>query len=196
MRKQTTHVRPTAAALAWVALLVAAPAATLASGEVVGQVGDKKITLEEVDARVKVNDPSVFQALYDARRQALNGMIENRLLEVEAAARKTSVEELIKTEIDSKVAPVTDEEVEAWYNENKARVGNRSLASIQTQIKQFLAMQRETEVRKTYFDGLKKKLAVKVRLEPPRADIVLAANDPYKGPKEAPVTIVEYSDFQ
>ena len=91
---------------------------------------------------------------------------------------------------------MTPEDAEKWYNENKSRVGNRTLESIQAQIVQFLTAQRNNETRSSYFDALKKKSAVKIALEPPRVDIVLAANDPYKGPKDAPVTIVEYSDFQ
>jgi protein-disulfide isomerase len=33
-------------------------------------------------------------------------------------------------------------------------------------------------------------------LEPPRVEVTLAANDPSRGPAAAPVTIVEYSDYQ
>ena len=184
------------AGLALAAILLMAALPALAASEIAGQVGDKKFTMEQVDAKAKASNASVYQALYDARRQTLDTMIENQLLEMEAAARKISVEDLVKQEIDAKITPVTPEDAATWYNENKARVGGRSLESIQTQIIQFLTMQRNTEVRDDYFDSLKKKSAVKIALEPPRVDIVLAANDPYKGPKDAPVTIVEYSDFQ
>jgi protein-disulfide isomerase len=181
-------------ALAAILLMAALPA--LASSDIAGQVGDKKFTIAEVDAKAKAANLQVYQALYDARRKALNAMIENQMLEMEAAARKISLEELVIQEIDSKIAKVTPEDAAAWYNENKARVGNRSQESIQVQIQQFLTAERSAEVRKAFFDTLKKKTAVKITLEPPRVAIVLAANDPYKGPKDAPVTIVEYSDFQ
>jgi len=192
-RQRSSH-RGAGIALAALILMVALPA--LASAEVAGQVGDKKITLDEVDAKARRADAAVYQSLYDVRRKALDAMIENQLLEIEAAARKISVEELVKQEIDQKIVPVSEEDVEKWYNENKIRVGGRTLDSIRVQIRQYLAMQRTDEARSAFFDGLKKKTAVKIVLEPPRVEMVIAANDPYKGPKDAPVTIVEYSDFQ
>ena len=196
MQHNRRHQAHPGAGIALAAILLMASLPALAAGDIAGQVGDRKITIEEVDAKAKASNASVYQALYDARRQALNAMIENQMLEIEAAARKISVEELVIQEIDSKIAKVTSEDAETWYNENKARVGNRSLVSIQVQIQQFLTAERNTEARKAFFDTLKKKTAVTIALEPPRVDIVLAANDPYKGPKDAPVTIVEYSDFQ
>jgi hypothetical protein len=196
MQNNRQHRGHPGAGIALAAILLMASLPALASSDIAGQVGDRKFTIAEVDAKAEAANVQVYQALYDARRQALNAMIENQMLEMEAAARKISIEELVIQEIDSKIAKVTPEDAETWYNENKARVGNRSLVSIQVQIQQFLTAERSAEVRKAFFDTLKKKTAVKIALEPPRVDIVLAANDPYKGPKDAPVTIVEYSDFQ
>jgi hypothetical protein len=196
MRSNPPLSSQSGATIALAAVLLAAPLPALAAAEIAGQVGDKKFTLDEVDAAAKTQSASVYQALYDARRQALDRLIEEHLLEVAAAARKVSVEELVAQEIDAKVAEVTQEDVQRWYDENKARVGGRSLESIQVQIKQYLSAQREQEARSSFFDTLKKQTAIKIALEPPRVEIVLAANDPYKGPEDAPITIVEYSDFQ
>ena len=45
-----------------------------------------------------------------------------------------------------------------------------------------------------YVDRLKKELNVEVNLKPPRVEV--AAEGPSKGPSSAPVTIVEFSDFE
>ena len=37
---------------------------------------------------------------------------------------------------------------------------------------------------------------LRVMLEPPRVEVTLADSDPSRGPATAPVTIVEYSDYQ
>ena len=132
--KTRTGLAGVGLALAAILLLGAVPAA--ASGEIAGQAGDKKFTMEEVDAKARAANAAVYQQLYDARRQALNSLIENHLLEIEAAARETTVEQLVATEIDAKIAKVTAQDVETWYNENKARVGGRTLDSIRTQIEQ------------------------------------------------------------
>ena len=36
----------------------------------------------------------------------------------------------------------------------------------------------------------------RVRLEPPRVDVAIPAGAPATGPNEAPVTIVEFTDYQ
>jgi protein-disulfide isomerase len=37
---------------------------------------------------------------------------------------------------------------------------------------------------------------VKVMLEPPRYTVALAGHDPIRGESTAPITVVEYSDYQ
>ena len=44
--------------------------------------------------------------------------------------------------------------------------------------------------------GLRKLASVQISLDPPRRKLVVAANEPSMGPTNAPVTIIEYSDFQ
>jgi hypothetical protein len=44
--------------------------------------------------------------------------------------------------------------------------------------------------------GLKEKQAVKILLEPPRSEVRIAEDDPTEGPKDAPIQLVEFSDFQ
>ena len=44
--------------------------------------------------------------------------------------------------------------------------------------------------------NLKKEAGIEIYLDPPRSDVKIAANDPKKGPEGAPITLVEFSDFQ
>jgi protein-disulfide isomerase len=176
--------------------LVLAGTSTASASEIAGQVGDKKITVEDVDSRAMATNAAAYQALYDARRQALEELIRERLMELEAATRKISTEELLNKEVNQKIAPVTDAEIEAWYNANKGRVGNRTLDQVRESIRSFLAAQRAAEVSDAFFAGLKKKSGVKVSLQPPRVEIEIASTERFVGPADAVVTIVEYSDFQ
>jgi len=164
--------------------------------EVVAQVGDKTITLEELDKVAKAKNFKAFQQLHAARQEALDEMIGDILLEKEAKARGISKDELVKKEIEGKITQVTDEQVAAWYNGNKGKVGNRTLEQIAPQIKQFLEGQGSVNARGTFLDTLKKGTTVQVLLSPPRQEVKLAANDPRIGPNSAPIVIVEYSDFQ
>ena len=50
-------------------------------------------------------------------------------------------------------------------------------------------------VRGIYVDSLKAKTDVRVMLDPPRQKVA-TANSPSKGPANAPIEMVEFSDFQ
>jgi protein-disulfide isomerase len=105
------------------------------------------------------------------------------------------VEELRKQEVESKVAPVTDEEAKDFYEKNKARAGQLSEAEAMDQIRQYLGAQRLQEKLREYVGTLRAKSAVKVLIDPYRV-AVTAGDDPARGPATAPVTLVEFSDFQ
>jgi hypothetical protein len=166
------------------------------SSNVAAKVGDRIITMDEVDNAARQANMKAFQALYDARRQALDQMISETLLESEASSRGLTVQELIQQEVTDKVQPVTDAEVQAFYDQNKGRVGGQTMEQVGPQIRQYLERQKQTTAMQGMLDGLTQAGAVTVNLEPPRVDIVVAANEMSVGPPDAKITIVEYSDFQ
>jgi protein-disulfide isomerase len=94
---------------------------------------------------------------------------------------------------DIKPAEVNDAAVDAFYEENKARIPQPK-EQVAPQIRQYLQQRGQFEAREKFFKGLESKYKVDMKLEPLRAEV--AATGPAKGPAQAPVTIVEFSDFQ
>jgi protein-disulfide isomerase len=149
-------------------------------------------------AEVEASAADQFRALereYTKNRTALTEsslqrLLEERLLDAEAKAKGVPRDQLL-----SAIAPpaVTDADVKAFYEANKAQI-SQPMDQIAGQIKGYLEQQRQGEARAKYIDGLREKHGVKILLEPDR--IMVAANGPSKGPADAPVTIVEFSDFQ
>jgi len=174
----------------------AKPDAPKAEPGVAAYIGGKPVTLQELDAKALKTDMKLAQSLYDARRAALDQVLMDRLLGEDAAAQKITVDELILKRVAEKAKPVTDADVEAYFKANSARMGGKTLEQVTAQIRPFLVTQQETEAKNNLLAELKTKAEVKVVLDPPRAIVVLAANDPVQGPKDAKVTIVEFSDFQ
>jgi hypothetical protein len=186
-------------ALIWGAACAGAPQGETkeaSSPDVAARIGDRTITLQEVDDKARTASAKAYQALYDARRSALEQIIADLLLDEEAAAKGISKEELVDQAITRKTQEVTDTDVETWFNQNRSRVGGRTLDQVKEQIRQFLVNQRTHQVRQEFLDKLRKKADVRVSLQPPRAEVTIAANDPSLGPADAPITIVEFSDFQ
>jgi len=125
---------------------------------------------------------------------ALEGIVRDRLLAAEAKKHKVSVEELIALEVDSIVPQPADDFVVQFYNENKSRLEG-SLADNASAIRDYLRSEKRQTVFDSFVADLKKDYGVKSWLEPSRTTIATAGR-PSKGPANAPVTIVEFSDFE
>ena len=164
---------------------------------VVARVGDREITLGEVDERALKANMAVFQQLYDARRQAIEELLAEALLEQEAGKLGITREELETQEIRSKTPQVTAKDVEDFFNQNRGRIPpGETLEQLSGQIREFLSARNEVTARESYLSGLREKAGVDVSLDPPRVPIAVAEGERVKGSEGAPVTIVEYSDFQ
>jgi protein-disulfide isomerase len=169
--------------------------------DVVATVGSQSITLSEVDEKALDAPVSNFsgklsQALYDARRAALEEIVASRLMDEAAKQQGVDRAALVEKEITSKVAAVTEPEIEAWYQTNQSRVQGASLEQVRQPIRMFLTQERVMKARGQYIDALKSKTKVLVLLDPPRQTVKMAAKSPMRGPADAPIQIVEFSDFQ
>jgi len=162
----------------------------------VARAGGNSITLEEVDRHAAGKLLRLRNEQYETRRQALDEMITEQLFQKEAAARGLTQEALLKAEIEGKVAAPTAAEVALIYEQNKAAAGGRSLAEVTPLIERSVRERRLAERAAKFRDELKAKAGVKVSLEAPRVDLTVPANAPALGPAGAPVTIVEYLDYQ
>ena len=171
--------------------------AEIAPTEPLAEVNGEAITAGEVERGVSVKLSQLEQQIYNLKRQELDALITQRLLAQDAARRSVSVAALLDTEVTSKVDLVTDQEVEDFYQQNKARVSGDE-ADIRQKIRAFLQQQKLAALRKIFVESLWSQAKVLVRLEPPtpaRIDVPVAGA-PVRGAAEADVAIVEFSDFQ
>jgi protein-disulfide isomerase len=172
-----------------------------APDEVVASIGSRSITLAEVDQRALQQTTGNFgamklsQALYEARRIAIDELIDEALLADDAKARNLAPEQVVEQEITSKVAAPTNDEVAVWYGQNQGRLQGASLDETRDAIRAYLVQQRTLTIRQQYLDALRAKAAIRVSLAPPRQAIV-KVDRPAKGPADAPVEIIEFSDFE
>jgi protein-disulfide isomerase len=172
-----------------------------AKPDVVATVGSTSISLEEVDQRALAQPASDFggaklsQALYEARRDALETIIRNQLLDREAKARGIERQALIDREIVANVATPTENDIRAWYEANSARLQGAPLDKVRAPIANMLMQERAQALQDRFVATLKAKTPVKIMLEPQREKIAAVAR-PTRGGANAPVEIIEFSDFQ
>ena len=161
----------------------------------VATVGDKKITRAQLEDEIRAKLIELDNQRYDALREGLDGMIAQELLKREAAARGTTPEALTTEEIEKKAPEPSDADIQKVYDENKAQLGGQTLEQIKPRIVQYLKGQKQDERRTAFIAELKKKYPTSVALKPPVVDVA-AAGRPERGPKNASVTIIEFSDYQ
>ena len=161
----------------------------------VATIGDWSISLDELDDAAAAQLSKVRQDEYDIRQQVLDGLMEQQLLEREAKAREVTVDELLRTEVTEKVVPPTQTEVDAYFNSISSRLRGQTKEQVEPQIKAHLAAQKSSGIQGDFVASLRKKYDARVMIEPPRIT-VSADDDAARGPKDAPITIVEFSDYQ
>jgi protein-disulfide isomerase len=179
-----------------VALAIPAHAAAAAdSGPVLAEIGNHKITQQEVDSKIKIQ-------LYDARKEAVDQMVDDYLLQQAARKEKLSVSDYVKREVDDKAAAdVNDAMAKKFYDENKDKIPALKTAGSYDKIKdRLLPALRQRDAQQQHeqlLARLRKDGGARILLEPPRIDVNLsAAGHPTLGSKHAPVTVVEFADFQ
>ena len=169
--------------------------------QVVAEIAGRKVTLKELDEKWEEFDSAerarVTQLLYQNRRNMLEQLMGDILIENAAKAAGQSVEAYLAADAAKRATPVSDAEVAAFYEQNKDRAQGRTLEQLSQQIKDFLAAQRQQQSRAQLVEDLKAKSGdVKVLLDPPRYTVKVEPNDPVRGEPTAPITLVEFSDYQ
>ncbi|MCH2186925.1 thioredoxin domain-containing protein [Myxococcota bacterium] len=158
-------------------------------------VDDHAITLTEVDERIQQalfyeafgDDPA---SLYEARQEAVDDLVEEYLLEQAALAEGQTPEAWLDDSLTA-LPPIDPQEVVALFEEAKDRLPPEAqIEDYEEPLRAFLAGQRIGTILETLQAGAE----IKVSLPRQRAQV--EAVGPSLGPSSAPVTLVEFSDFQ
>ncbi len=178
--------------------------ATGGASEVLATVGADKVTRGEIETAAKEGlDQAEMQKLqcesnyqrsvHQVMESTLQRVVRDRLVDDEAKARQISRDELLQQEVQSKLTEVTQEEVDKFYNENQAQI-RQPKERVEAQVRQHLARLQAEAANNTFIESLEAKAKVNYVLGPYRVEV--AATGPGKGKENAPITIVEFSDFQ
>ncbi len=168
----------------------------------VARIGTQTVTAGELDESIKKElaqlDQQYQEQRYQLRKQALDNLLRRRAFEAKAKQKNVTTEELVTKDIADKIAPPSDEEIKALYERAKAS-GQQlpPLDQVKADIVRFLKNQKGQGALADYYEGLKKEMNIEVMLpayEPPK--VAVDATGPSKGPESAPITIVEWSDFE
>lgn len=172
------------------------PLAARAAGDTLAEVDGVTITSEEIEKPLASQLSKLEEQIYNLKRQRLDALINEKILEKEAAKHKLTVPALLDAEVTSKVRLVTEQEIEKFYQENKTQIKGDD-PQVREKIRGYLQNQALQTRREAFIQSLRSQAKIVVNLKPPpilRVDVSIDGA-PFKGPAKAPVTIVEFSDF-
>lgn len=171
--------------------------ANLSPNAVVATVGGEPIKAESLLERLK---PIVYRMrleAYELAKKQADQLINDSLLLEEARRRQIGPEEIIRTEISDKVKPPTEQEVAKFYSDNKARISG-DLNSVRNQVANYLQEQSRQQLEKDLSARLQKNAGIQWLISEPEQPVqnISVDDDPARGEANAPVTVVEFTDFQ
>jgi protein-disulfide isomerase len=127
--------------------------------------------------------------LYEVRSRGLKEMIDEMVVEKAASAANLSSEDYLNQQVEAE-GEVPEKEIAAFYEEHIDQMGGLPLDEMRDRISAFMKQQRTV----TIVGDLRDQAAAEICLEPARVEV--EAIGPSKGPDDAVVTIVEFSDFE
>jgi protein-disulfide isomerase len=157
-------------------------------------VQGQSISAEELTAAVRGELVRLEMERYQVMKRKLDELIAARLVQLEATKRGVSPEQLEQEAVEAKLTPVSPEQVKAFYEANKNRI-RQPLEQISQRIEAHLQQQERQKHQQAFLRELHQRYTVTVALPAPTVDVT-ADDDPFLGPQDALVTIIEFSDFQ
>lgn len=166
---------------------------------VLAEVNGEKITLKDIDEKLRPEIFKVQEQLYELRKGTVDLLINDLLLNQEAQKRNVSVQELLDAEVTSKLKKITKKDALAFYMENKEKINTDHRNSMdRVRIVQYMKQREEERGKSVFLERLRQGAAIEVYLaEPKRLVEAISVHDqPSMGREDAPVTIVEFIDYE
>ena len=178
-----------------VASVACAQAPANTEDAVVAKMGDEVITASELEQLAGPSLVSLRQQIYQAQVARLQAEIYQRLVAEAAAAEGISEAEYRRKRIDGLVGEPDEGEIVKLMTQFRSQLAEDDLQA-RTQVVQALKQREMQRLSQELQQILFAENDVEILLTPPRVEIDIPDGTPTRGPSDAPVVIVEYTDYQ
>jgi protein-disulfide isomerase len=165
----------------------------LPTAEILARVGGREITRQEVEETRPDQFIQAKQQLHDLTESALTQAIDAKVLDLEAEKQGVSKDELVEREVTDLLPEPTESQIDSVFEVYKDQI-NQPREVMVPQIRTFLSRQQYGTRLQAFVGELREGYEILNYLEPSRAEV--EAIGPAKGPEEAPITLIEFSDFE
>lgn len=164
--------------------------------DVVAEFNGKKVTANEAFAQVKTRLFDLEEEMYRTKEQAINDYIEQRLLDTEAKKQNLSIDALVDKEAGGEVGEVNDKDIDDFLTSKGLSLKDPRVKK--DDVRDYLKYRKKFEKRQNFVQKLRMAANVKLMIKEPESPKinVEVAGYPTWGNATAPVTIVEFSDYQ
>jgi len=162
---------------------------------VVARAGDQVITESELERLAGPSLLQIRQQEYDTKVRILEAELFERLVAEAAQAEGLTVEDYLAREVDAKVEEPNEAEVQMILQQYRARLPQDD-AQARAQVLAFLSQQQRAMAEQQLRDRLFEAADVQIFLDPPRVEASVTAASPSRGPEDAPIVLIEYTDYQ
>ncbi len=150
---------------------------------------------EAIDVERLQFEAGIRQREHETLERALAGIIADRLIQAEAERQGITTAELLEAEVQARVTEPTAAEIESIYQLNQQQLAGVSREIGMARVRQFLMESGYEAALEAYVADLRTTYGVESRLGPYRVEVATDGH-PSLGPADAPVTLVEFSDFE
>lgn len=165
---------------------------------VVAKVAGTEILADELkkgSSEAAIQLVELEQKIYDLSMERIKEIMEDKLIGVEAEKAKLPLEQYINDKIVKNAAKPSQKEFDQFIKERNVPQDKIS-PELKDRIMGFLTDQKKSELVQAKVASLTKNNPVEVYIKKPKGIEVALGEAPVWGDESAPVTIVEFSDFQ
>lgn len=142
------------------------------TGDVAAIINDVTISAKDIEAQVSaiiLRDPDPYLRAYytdpaketkESRERALEARVNSLLIAAEAKKKGKTSDEIIETEINSRIPQPTEQEIKAAYDANRDQIGSANLESVRFELINYIRNERSQELYAALIRRLKMTNAV------------------------------------
>jgi protein-disulfide isomerase len=168
--------------------------------DVLAKVGGETISTEHLGVAVASRVLELEKEIYRAKREQIDQMVAERIFRKEADQQGISLEEYVNKKLAEIPVEVGEQEIDTYYQENLGRWRDwkGTMEDLRARIRTYLEQQKRYAELMKHASSLESKYGVAVYIKEPtvRVSKVNIEGSHAVGPPDAPVMVVEFSDYQ
>jgi protein-disulfide isomerase len=174
------------------------------TGAPVAKIGNTILTEDDLRKEMGMSLYDAENQLYQVKKNWVDQKAKNILFDQAAKDAGMSRQAWQAKEIDAKVVPPSQQEIDQLaprfaQQNSTAPISDDQLSKLKVQAFQYLTSQKRSTVENSLYQQLLQKNPVELlfaKPEAPHIDVTYTKDSPVKGQANAPITIIEFTDFQ